>query len=153
MQALDEARERASSRRAPNPAARIPRSEMAVLQSRIAQAEAALDAARVRERELARALEVATSSVQTLPPIDLIIALDTTNNMSGEVASLREAIAGLSELLIDLTEDRGRRRHRLQGRMRQAAGVARRPATANRRAIGAAARRVRTIDALRVDAL
>ena len=40
-----------------------------------------------------------------LPPIDLIIAIDTTSSMTGEVASLREEIAGLSELLADLTED------------------------------------------------
>ena len=43
--------------------------------------------------------------MQSLPPIDLIIALDTTSSMTGEVASLREEIAGLSELLADLTED------------------------------------------------
>ena len=71
----------------------------------MAQAEAELDAAHARERELARALDAATSSVQMLPPIDLIIALDTTSSMTGEVASLREEIAGLSALLADLTED------------------------------------------------
>ena len=35
----------------------------------------------------------------------LVIALDTTGSMTGEVASLREEIAGLAELLVDLTED------------------------------------------------
>ena len=43
--------------------------------------------------------------VRTLPPIDLVIALDTTASMTGEVASLREEIAGLSALLADLTDD------------------------------------------------
>ena len=104
-QALGEARARASAPPAPDPANRISPAEMAVLQSRMAQAEAALDAAHARERELARALDAATSSVQMLPPIDLVIALDTTSSMTGEVASLREEIAGLSELLADLTED------------------------------------------------
>ena len=45
------------------------------------------------------------SSVRTLPPIDLVIALDTTASMTGEVASLREEIAGLAALFADLTDD------------------------------------------------
>ncbi len=62
------------------------------------------------ERELeepapAPAAARTSPSVQVLPPIDLIIALDTTGSMFGEVASLREEIAGLSELLVDLTDD------------------------------------------------
>ena len=34
-----------------------------------------------------------------------MIALDTTNSMTNEVASLREEIAGLAELLVELTDD------------------------------------------------
>ena len=105
MQTLDEARSRGTVRRAPDPPDRISPAELAALRGRMAQVETELDAAHARERELARALDAATSSVQMLPPIDLIIALDTTSSMTGEVASLREEIAGLSELLADLTED------------------------------------------------
>ena len=79
--------------------------EIEALRARAERAEAELDAAHARERELARALDAARSSMQALPPIDLIIALDTTGSMTGEVASLREEIAGLSELLTELTED------------------------------------------------
>ena len=103
--ALDQARAQAPSPRPPSPANRISPAELAALRSRATQAEAALDAAHARERELARALDAARSSIQALPPIDLIIALDTTGSMTGEVASLREEIAGLSELLTELTED------------------------------------------------
>ena len=78
---------------------------MATLQDRIARSEAELQAARARERELARTLDAAMSSVRALPPIDLVIALDTTASMTGEVTSLREEIAGLSALLADLTDD------------------------------------------------
>lgn len=53
------------------------------------------------------ARETGRSSVQSLPPVDLIIALDTTNSMFGEVASLREEVAGLTELLANLTEGAG----------------------------------------------
>ena len=104
-QALDDARARTPPSSTPNPRDRISPAELAALRSRIAQAQTDLDTAHARERELARALDAATSSVQSLPPIDLIIALDTTSSMTGEVASLREEIAGLSELLVDLTED------------------------------------------------
>ncbi|MYK86912.1 MAG: hypothetical protein F4018_00310 [Acidobacteria bacterium] len=104
-QALDDARTRTAPPPAPDPQDPISPAELAALRSRIEQAETELDAAQARERELARALDAATSSVQSLPPIDLIIALDTTSSMTGEVASLREEIAGLSELLVDLTED------------------------------------------------
>ena len=82
-----------------------------------------------------------------LPPIDLIIAIDTTSSMTGEVASLREEIAGLSELLADLTEDAAVGIIDFQGRMRPAAGLARRPAPAHRPAVGAAAGGVRAIHA------
>jgi len=104
-QALDDALAQTSPPSAPDPRDRISPAELAALRSRIERAETELDAAHARERELARALDAATSSVQSLPPIDLIIALDTTSSMIGEVASLREEIAGLSELLVDLTED------------------------------------------------
>lgn len=67
------------------------------LRNRLAQAE-------TRANELAQALDDARSQLRALPPIDLIIALDTTGSMVGEVASLREEIAGLAELLVDLTE-------------------------------------------------
>ena len=55
--------------------------------------------------EVNQAREGGRSTVQVLPPIDLVIALDTTGSMADEVASLREEIAGLAELLVDLTED------------------------------------------------
>ena len=45
------------------------------------------------------------STIQKLPAIDLVIALDTTGSMRNEVASLREEIAGLSELLGKLSEE------------------------------------------------
>ena len=90
---------------APTPANPISPADVATLQDRIARSEAELRAARARERELARALDATMSSVRTLPPIDLVIALDTTASMTGEVASLREEIAGLSALLADLTDD------------------------------------------------
>ncbi len=76
--------------------------EADALRARAAQAEAERDAAR---RALEQAREAGGSTVQVLPPIDLVIALDTTGSMTGEVASLREEIAGLAELLLDLTED------------------------------------------------
>lgn len=104
-QALDDALARTAPPPAPDSPDRISPAELAALQGRIERAETEIDAAQARERELARALDAATSSVQSLPPIDLIIALDTTSSMTGEVASLREEIAGLSELLVDLTED------------------------------------------------
>ena len=57
--------------------------------------------------EAGLAREAGRSSVQSLPPVDLIIALDTTNSMFGEVASLREEVAGLAELLANLTDGAG----------------------------------------------
>ena len=57
------------------------------------------------DAETEQAREGGSSTLQVLPPIDLVIALDTTGSMTGEVASLREEIAGLAELLLDLTED------------------------------------------------
>jgi len=103
-EALEAARARAAPP-APTPPNPISPAEVAALQDRIAHSETELQAARARERELARALDAAMSSVRTLPPMDLVIALDTTASMTGEVASLREEIAGLSALLADLTDD------------------------------------------------
>ena len=119
-QALDEEQARAQDL-PPDPGAtsRISPAELEALRDRLARAETAVDVARARERELAQALDEtrarerelvlaldeAASSVQKLPSIDLIIALDTTSSMLGEVASLREEIAGLAELLATLTED------------------------------------------------
>lgn len=76
--------------------------EVDALRARAAQAEAERDAAR---RALEQARETGSSTARVLPPIDLVIALDTTGSMTGEVASLREEIAGLAELLVDMTED------------------------------------------------
>ena len=76
--------------------------EADVLRARLSQAEAERDSAR---RALEQAREAGRATVQALPPIDLVIALDTTGSMTGEVASLREEIAGLAELLVGLTED------------------------------------------------
>ena len=98
-QALGEAQERALAPPAPDSANRISPAEMAALQTRMAQAEAELDVANARARALARALDAATSSVQMLPPTDLIIAIDTTSSMTGEVASLREEIAAPAAVL------------------------------------------------------
>ena len=89
----------------PQPQVDISPAELAALQERMARAEGELDAARARERGLARALDDATSSVQRLPPLDLVIALDTTSSMRNEVASLREEIAELAELLVRLAKD------------------------------------------------
>ena len=151
--ALDEARGRAPSSRPSSPANRISPAELAALRSRAARAEAALDAAHTRERELARALDAARSSLQALPPIDLIIALDTTGSMTGEVASLREEIAGLSELLTELTENAAVGHHRLQGRLRRAAGAPCRAAPAHRPPLRAAPGGLRAVHARRVAAL
>ncbi len=79
--------------------------EREAFRDRLADAEAERAAARARERELKQALAEAESRLPKLPPIDLIIALDTTSSMTYEVASLREEIAGLAELLVKLTED------------------------------------------------
>ena len=103
-QALEEAH--APSPASPvDPMAGISPAELAALRNRILEAEAEIAVAHARERELARELDAATSSVQALPPLDLIIVLDTTASMTGEVASLREEIAGLAALLVELTED------------------------------------------------
>ena len=75
------------------------------LGSQLATAEGARDAAIDSRQELERALAEASSTLQKLPAIDLVVALDTTRSMTTEVASLREEIAGLSELLPRLTED------------------------------------------------
>ena len=82
--------------------------EVEALRAQAARAEAALAEAERRRRELSGSrapLDAATSSVRTLSPVHLVIALDTTATMTGEVASLREEIAGLSALLADLTDD------------------------------------------------
>ena len=79
--------------------------ERDALGSELASARAALDATAQRERELEQALADAASRIQRLPSIDLVIALDTTTSMTNEVASLREEIAGLTELLVKLAED------------------------------------------------
>ena len=79
--------------------------ELERLRDELSRATAALDDARLREQQLALALEEATSRVPRLPPIDLVIALDTTASMENEVAGLREDIAGLAELLVRLTDD------------------------------------------------
>ena len=102
--ALEEARSQAQASD-PTPTAGISPADLSALQTRLAGTEAELDAVRRRERELARALDEATSSLQKLPPIDLVIALDTTTSMQREVASLREEIAGLAELLVRLADD------------------------------------------------
>ncbi len=86
-------------------AAGVSPAEIEALRRQLAGAEAELDAVRSRERELAQALDEATSSVQKLPPIDLVIALDTTGSMQREITSLREEIAGLAELLVRLADD------------------------------------------------
>ena len=79
--------------------------EAAALEARIAALQGQLAEARSRESELSEALNEATSTIRKLPPLDLIIALDTTGSMTNEVASLREEIAGLAGLLVELTED------------------------------------------------
>ena len=79
--------------------------ERDALSSQLASARAALDATSQREQELERELAEAASRIQRLPSIDLVIALDTTSSMTNEVASLREEIAGLTELLVKLAED------------------------------------------------
>lgn len=73
--------------------------------ARITALERELDDARQRERELEQQLEAATTTVKKLPPLDLVIALDTTNSMANEIAGLREEIAGLAELLSHMTDD------------------------------------------------
>ena len=90
----------------------VPQEEHDALQDQLAAIQAELDAAlqRGKEAEQARAaaqaaLAEAQSTIQKLPPIDLVIALDTTGSMQREVASLREEIAGLSELLVNLSEE------------------------------------------------
>lgn len=75
------------------------------LRRQLADAEAARNNALDRERELQQALADAGSTIQKLPAIDLVIALDTTSSMTREVTSLREEIAGLAELLLELSED------------------------------------------------
>ena len=79
--------------------------QLAEARSRESELDAELGEARRRESDLARALAEADSVVRKLPPLDLVIALDTTGSMMNEVASLREEIAGLAELLVELTED------------------------------------------------
>ncbi len=90
--------------------------EVDALRARAARAEAERDSAREERDSARRALDSARpalqparqedgSTVQVLPPIDLVIALDTTGSMTAEIVSLREEIAGLAELLLDLTED------------------------------------------------
>ncbi len=103
----------------PAPPTGISAAEAAALEARIAELEGELGAARSRESdlgeelgdarsresELSRALDEATSTIRKLPPLDLVIALDTTNSMTNEVVGLREEIAGLAELLVELTDD------------------------------------------------
>ena len=79
--------------------------QLAEAQSRESELDAELGEARNRESDLAQALAEADSTVRKLPPLDLVIALDTTNSMTNEVVRLREEIAGLAELLVDLTDD------------------------------------------------
>lgn len=79
--------------------------ERDALSSQLASVRAELDATSQRERELERELAETASRIQRLPSIDLVIALDTTSSMTNEVASLREEIAGLTELLVKLAED------------------------------------------------
>ncbi len=79
--------------------------QLADARSRESELDEQLGDARSRESDLSRALDEATSTVRKLPPLDLVIALDTTGSMTNEVASLREEIAGLAELLVELTED------------------------------------------------
>ena len=71
----------------------------------LTSAEESLNVAIGRGQESEQSLTDAASTLQRLPAIDLVIALDTTSSMTNEVASLREEIAGLSELLLHLTED------------------------------------------------
>ena len=79
--------------------------QLADARSRESELDEQLGEARGRESDLSRALNEATSTIRRLPPLDLVIALDTTGSMTNEVASLREEIAGLAELLVELTED------------------------------------------------
>ena len=89
----------------PAPPTGVSAAEAAALEARIAELERERDEVMSREAELTRALHEATSTVRKLPPLDLVIALDTTGSMSDEIVGLREEIAGLSELLADLTDD------------------------------------------------
>ncbi|MCY4429717.1 MAG: VWA domain-containing protein [Rhodospirillales bacterium] len=79
--------------------------QLAEARSRQSELDEELGKARSRESDLAQALDEATSPITKLPPLDLVIALDTTGSMTNEVASLREEIAGLAELLVELTDD------------------------------------------------
>ncbi len=87
------------------PSSGLSDAERDALEQRIEALEEERDSAESRAAELAEALENATSTVTKLPPLDLVIALDTTGSMTNEVAGLREEIAGLAELLAELTED------------------------------------------------
>ena len=89
----------------PEPPPGISAEAAEALEDQISELQEQLDGAQSREGDLARALEDATSTVKKFPPLDLVIALDTTGSMMYEVASLREEIAGLAELLVELTED------------------------------------------------
>ena len=79
--------------------------QLAEARSRESELDEELGEARSRESDLSRALDEAISAIRKLPPLDLVIALDTTNSMTNEIVGLREEIAGLSELLADLTDD------------------------------------------------
>lgn len=79
--------------------------ELTETRSRASETADELAEARSRESELSEALAEAESTVRKLPPLDLVIALDTTNSMTYEVERLREEIAGLAELLAELTDD------------------------------------------------
>ena len=87
---LEDARQQASGAAADN--------------ARIAALEQDLEESRRRERELEQQLESGTS-MKKLPPLDLVIALDTTGSMTNEITALREEIAGLADLLSHLTDD------------------------------------------------
>ena len=83
----------------------VPQAQHDAVRNQLTAAQAQRDAALQRQRELEEALAEAESTIQKLPPIDLVIALDTTGSMQYEVASLREEIASLSELLVKLSEE------------------------------------------------
>ena len=83
----------------------VPQAQHDAVRNQLTAAQAQRDAALQRQQELEEALAEAESTNQKLPPIDLVIALDTTGSMQYKVASLREEIASLSELLVKLSEE------------------------------------------------
>lgn len=88
------------------------KNELEAAEESLERTQAALEQEQQKSQQLEEDLQQATNELEKaseakLPPLDLIIALDTTRSMERQVAGLRQDIDELAEILVVLADDVG----------------------------------------------